>query len=350
MMKRLFSILALVSLMVMVDVSAAQGDTLPDNAYISGVSGHAQKHSLSCEARSAADLAAFWGIRFGENEFLDALPRAENPEQGFVGTPDGLWGSLPPDDYGVHAGPVAATLQAFGLAAEAYKDLSWDDLRKEIDNGRPVIIWVIGQMWAGRAEEYEAPDGSTSRVAAFEHTMILVGYDQTTVQVVDAYTGLYQTYWQSVFLNSWSVLGNMAIFVTGPGDQQSQAPIAATGDTYTVQPGDFLSEVADRFGVPWQNLAELNSITYPYTIYAGQVLNLPGGANSAPSAVDFQIRLPLVQRGHIQQLQPPTATEVGATGATSQVTARVLMKGSYKAPVEVHRMHRIGSGDLTQLP
>ncbi len=350
MMKRLISILALVSIMVMVDVSAAQGDTAPEFAYISGVSGQAQKHSLSCEARSAADLAAFWGIRFGENEFLAALPRAENPEQGFVGSPDGIWGSLPPDSYGVHAGPVAATLQAFGLAAEAYKDLSWDDLQKEINDGRPVIVWVIGQMWAGKAEEYEAPDGSTSRVAAFEHTMILVGYDQTTVEVVDAYTGLDQTYWQSVFLNSWSVLGNMAIFVSGLTDQQNQAPIELPGDTYTVQPGDYLSEVADRFGIPWQNLAELNSISYPYTIYAGQVLSLPGGADGTPSGVDYLVRLPLVQRGHTQQLQPPTTTEVGASAGASQVTARVVMKGSYKSSTGMHRMHRISSGDLTQLP
>jgi hypothetical protein len=66
-MKLILRILALAALMILADVSATQGTDLPDSAYITGVHGHPQKHSLSCESRSAADLAAFWGISLGEN-------------------------------------------------------------------------------------------------------------------------------------------------------------------------------------------------------------------------------------------------------------------------------------------
>jgi uncharacterized protein YvpB/LysM repeat protein len=314
-MKRLFHIIALVTLLILVDFSSAHGDSLPDYAYISGLSGHAQGYSLSCEARSAADWAAFWGVSIGETEFLDALPNSDNPDEGYVGDPNEAWGHLPPHGYGVHAGPVAETLRDFGLKAEAHNDLGWDDLREEINAGRPVIVWVIGQMWGGSPVEYEAEDGSTSRVAAFEHTMILTGYSSDNVQVVDAYSGQYQTYWLNSFLNSWAVLGNMAVFGSGEVISHDDAPPEAQGESYTVQKGDYLIALAKRFGITWQELAEMNSIGYPFTIYPGQVLQLPGGAaqesepvsqpepepepaEPAPTIreVNFRIRLPIIQR------------------------------------------------------
>jgi uncharacterized protein YvpB len=319
MMKRLFRIFMLVTLLILVDVSTAQGDSLPESAYISGVNGHAQKHSLSCEARSAADLATFWGIRFGENEFLQALPRADNPEKGFVGDPDDTWGYLPPQGYGVHADPVADTLRGYGLEAEALNNLGWDDLRAEINAGHPVIVWVIGQMWGGMPVDYEAQDGSTARVAAFEHTMILTGYNQDTVQVVDAYSGLYQTYRLSTFLNSWAVLGNMAVFGSREVSNQVEPAPEAHAESYTVQPGDYLVALAKRFGTTWQELAQLNSIGYPFTIHPGQELRLPGGledgADLVPEpvpvelpptnkVVNFQACIPLVQRDYAAQFTP----------------------------------------------
>jgi uncharacterized protein YvpB len=319
-MMRLIRIITLVALLVLMDVSVAQGDTLPDDAYISGLRGHAQSYSLSCESRSAADLAAFWGVSIGETEFLEALPTADNPEVGFVGSPNEAWGSIPPHGYGVHAGPVAETLREFGLEAEAHNNLEWDDLRGEISGNRPVIVWVIGQMWGGTPVEYEAPDGSTARVAAFEHTMILVGYSPEAVQVVDAYSGQYQTYGLKTFLKSWAVLGNMAVFgwIEAPGGDAAVKP-EAHGESYTVQPGDYLVALADRFGTTWRELAELNSINYPYTIYSGQVLQLPGGEQPQVEPTDLAltnqqagtlILLPMVQRNNPTQIAPSTVTSI----------------------------------------
>lgn len=307
MVKRLLRILALAALLFLVDVSVVHGDALPDSAYISGVNGHAQKHSLSCEARSAADLATFWGIRIGENEFLEALPRSDNPDSGFVGSPDNAWGNIPPHGYGVYAGPVADTLRTFGLQAEAHNNLSWDDLRAQIYAGRPVIVWVIGQMWGGTTTEYTAPDGSTSRVANYEHTMILTGYNQDTVQVVDAYSGQYQTYWVSTFLHSWAVLGNMAVFTSLDTEILANPPVDTHTDTYTVQSGDYLIALARRFSTSWEKLAEINSIGYPFVIHPGQELKIPSDeaqqaeivvsqpATTAKTA-NFIVHLPIVQR------------------------------------------------------
>lgn len=55
--------------------------------------------------------------------------------------------------------------------------------------------------------------------------------------------------------------------------------------TYTVQPGDTLSSIANQYGVSWQDLWQANTSTVsdPNVITAGQVLNLPGSGASQSS-------------------------------------------------------------------
>jgi uncharacterized protein YvpB len=263
----------------------ARADSIPDSASISGLVGHAQSYSLSCEARSAVDWMAYWGVSANEADFLAQLPRSENPDRGFVGQPNDIWGNIPPLSYGVHAEPVAALLRQYGLQAEAQRDLNWDDLRQEIANGHPVIVWIIGQMWPGTPRSYTDSEGHNTLVASFEHTMILVGYDPSYVSVVDAFSGQKLTYGLQPFLSSWSVLGNMAVTGQKSGEDpaeeflpvdEDQPTSAYAGATYVVQRGDFLIALAERFGVSWRELAEWNNIRYPYMLYPGQVLEVHG--------------------------------------------------------------------------
>ncbi len=55
-------------------------------------------------------------------------------------------------------------------------------------------------------------------------------------------------------------------------------PPPATGDTYTVQPGDTLSQIARRYGTTVMELARINGIANPSAIAAGQVLRLNASA------------------------------------------------------------------------
>jgi uncharacterized protein YvpB/LysM repeat protein len=295
--------------------SPVRADPIPRQAYIKGVSGNAQTYRLSCESRSAVDWAAYWGVNIRERKFLNNLPRSDNPETGFVGSPNGEWGNIPPAAYGVHAQPVAALLREFGLEAQARRNMTWDELRIEIAAGRPVIVWIIGEMWGGSAQKYRAANGEVVAVARFEHTVIVTGYNADTVRIIDAYTGQTRTYARKAFLNSWRVLGNMAVTggrgqtggsamepppaqptptppskppvdprtltervfipaVYGGSTQIQSAAPAASADRYTVKRGDYLSAVANKFGLDWGQLARLNGLSYPYTIYAGQVLKL----------------------------------------------------------------------------
>jgi uncharacterized protein YvpB len=185
--------------------------SLPKQAYIKGIVGHKQSMSLSCESRSAVDWAAFWGVKLGEKKFLEKLPRSDNPDLGFVGNPNDAWGNIPPASYGVHAKPIAVLLKQYGFEAQAHKQFGWEDLKAEIAAGRPVIVWVIGQMWSGKPAKIKVKDGKTVSVAKNEHTMLVIGYDPQKVFVVDAYSGATQSYPKATFLKSWLVLGNMAV-------------------------------------------------------------------------------------------------------------------------------------------
>jgi LysM repeat protein len=53
-------------------------------------------------------------------------------------------------------------------------------------------------------------------------------------------------------------------------------PQPTAGDIYVVQPGDFLSGIGEKLGIPWQLIAEANGIEGPdYTIQPGQELIIP---------------------------------------------------------------------------
>jgi uncharacterized protein YvpB len=183
---------------------------LPDSHRIH-VSGQAMWFSLDCEARTAVDLAGYFGISINELDFLKAMPYSDDPEEGFVGRYNGVQGRTPPGDYGIHAPPVAALLRSFGLNAKAHKGLSFDTIRKEIANDRPVMVWVVGSVWQGSPISYTASNGNATTVAILEHTVMVIGYGPDYVTILDG--SMVYNRSMSAFSGSWGVLGNMAITV-----------------------------------------------------------------------------------------------------------------------------------------
>ncbi len=189
--------------------TASPTPTPPSESHIQGIQGRWQAYSLDCESRSAVDWAAYFGVQINETAFFNALPVSDNPDRGFVGNVHAPWGQIPPNDYGVHAKPIARLLRDYGLDAKAVRGLTWDALRAEIAAGNPVIVWVIGHVGQGTPVSYTSSDGHETVVARFEHTVIVIGYTEHEVAVLDGYW----VYTHSVkdFLDSWGVLGNMAV-------------------------------------------------------------------------------------------------------------------------------------------
>jgi len=180
------------------------------------VVGQLQTRNLSCESRSATDLARYWDVAVGELEFLNALGQSDNPHQGFVGDVDMLPGSLPPYGYGVYAEPVAAILRSYGLDARSVYYLGLDGLRAELLAGRPVLIWATYQMTLYEPREWVSGDGQSSTVVPFMHTFLATGFDQQGIFVLDAYDATVQYYADAVFLNVWNLFDQMAVLVNGP--------------------------------------------------------------------------------------------------------------------------------------
>ena len=182
---------------------------LPVSHYIYGITGHKQYFPLGCEAAVTRDWALYFGMEINEFEFQHKLPLSDNPEVGFVGSVNSKWGQAPPYAYGVHAGPVAQLLQEYGMPATAVKDYSLTLLKQQIAGDRPVIVWVIGNVVGGIPYEYTAKDGQKVIVAAYEHVVIVTGYNETHIRYMN--NGKFFEAPVKVFLNSWKVLGNMAL-------------------------------------------------------------------------------------------------------------------------------------------
>ncbi len=183
--------------------------TLPTEARIEGVTGFGQALPLSCEARAAVDWANFFGVHILEMDFFNRLPKSEDPELGFVGSPYGTWGQIPPDPYGIHAEPVAELLRRYGLKAAAGRGVDLGQVQAEVSAGRPVIVWVVGHVEPGTGVQIKIHE-QTRTVARFEHTVMVIGYDPQYIMILD--NGQVYLRLIDVFNQSWGALDNMAIY------------------------------------------------------------------------------------------------------------------------------------------
>lgn len=183
---------------------------LPAEHYIRTIFSAKQYFSLGCEARAAVDWAGYFDVEINEFSFQYELPLSDNPDKGFVGDVNGPWGQVPPYAYGVHARPVADLLNEYGLPASGTKSLTIEQIKAELASDQPVIAWVIGNMSSGPAAEFTDQEGDTTQVAAYEHVVILTGYNTDTIRYVT--NGKFYDIPTDVFARSWAVLGNMALF------------------------------------------------------------------------------------------------------------------------------------------
>lgn len=84
----------------------------------------------------------------------------------------------------------------------------------------------------------------------------------------------------------WGVLLWGLLATVGEGRAYAQAEVGS----YTVQSGDTLFTIAQRFGVAVDTLVTLNQIADPSMISVGQVLLIPGAAATTPPAATAQVQ------------------------------------------------------------
>ena len=185
---------------------------LPESHYIWNIWGHRQYFAIGCEASAADDWAWYFGVDINEFNFQMELPLSDNPDLGFVGSVDGPWGQVPPFAYGVHAAPIAKVLKEnYGMNAVAAKNFTIEEIKREIAADQPVIAWVIGNVVGGIPYEYTDEAGNTVTVAAYEHVVIVTGYNEESLRYMN--NGKFYDVQYEYFENSWSVLGNMVVYL-----------------------------------------------------------------------------------------------------------------------------------------
>jgi uncharacterized protein YvpB len=191
---------------------AGSGGSMPESHYIWNIWGHRQYFGIGCEAAAAVDWADYFGVTVSEFNFQLRLPFSDNPDLGFVGSVDGPWGQIPPYAYGVHAAPIAAVLQEYyGMNAVGMKGFTIEQIKQEIASDQPVIVWVIGNCVGGIPYEYIDKEGNAVIVAAYEHVVILTGYNEETIRYMS--NGKFYDIPYANFENTWSVLENMVVYL-----------------------------------------------------------------------------------------------------------------------------------------
>jgi LysM repeat protein len=93
---------------------------------------------------------------------------------------------------------------------------------------------------------------------------------------------------------------------------EALARVQGGGVTYTVRPGDTLSQIAQRHGTTVDALVRLNNIHNPNLIYPGQELRLPPSSALAPAPAPRPAPAPTPNLG-----QPPSG--VGGSAPIGQI-------------------------------
>lgn len=82
---------------------------------------------------------------------------------------------------------------------------------------------------------------------------------------------------------------------------------AAGGQVYVVQPGDTLSQIAAQLGIPVDRLVEANELTDPNRLSVGQKLKIPAGGSATAVQADRPVASAAATDGQIEQLLEQTA-------------------------------------------
>ncbi len=127
--------------------------------------------------------------------------------------------------------------------------------------------------------------------------------------------------------------------------------------SYTVQPGETLSEIAKENGIPLDDLMRLNSLTDPDAIIAGQILYLPIGASEfvAPdiTTADADEESESVAGSTDEPTDEPPAETAAETPEstleTTTPTPRPLLRQSDNPIATLNRIYTVRSGDTLPL-
>lgn len=70
-------------------------------------------------------------------------------------------------------------------------------------------------------------------------------------------------------------VNNQPLNINQQNTASAEKEIVSGGIEYTVQSGDTLATIGEKYGVEWKKIAQINKIEEPYTVKTGQKLIIP---------------------------------------------------------------------------
>jgi uncharacterized protein YvpB/transposase-like protein len=176
--------------------------------YVPNVVTYKQKRNLSCEYAATHIATAMFGNAIPEDVYINSVPQAKNPHNGYRGNIDGWWGNT--DDYGVYPEALLPVLNDYGFVGEIfYSEGATDTLKAHIDAGHPVLVWL--GFWGDTRVRLH--DDGTYSVATGTHVVTVYGYDDDGVYVSDPAKADLDFYSWEEFVGMWKVLDGMSMAV-----------------------------------------------------------------------------------------------------------------------------------------
>ncbi len=105
---------------------------------------------------------------------------------------------------------------------------------------------------------------------------------------------------------------NTADDITEPADTPEAVDKGTENTFYIVERGDSLSRIGARLGVAWRDIADINCIKAPYTIYIGQALVVPSPVNNTKPETAPAITHTVVRGNTLSALAQKYNTTVAA--------------------------------------
>jgi LysM repeat protein len=180
--------------------------------------------------------------------------------------------------------------------------------------GRPPVL-------AGELEAAAPPEPTTHIVQPGENLYLIAEFYGVTVQDLVRANDI---------PNANRIWAGQMLIIPAPGSALSAAaqPTGTgllPGDQvtlYSVQPGDTMNGLAERFGIPVWQLAEANDIANPNRLYAGQVLAIPTHLLDTGLLLTANPAPVVVASSPPAESDPVTVTAVVPPDRPAQVTPR----------------------------
>lgn len=166
-----------------------------------------------CEVTSLAAAMRFKGFKVDKGELADKyLPKNNmvklgNPETEYLGNPRDIYnGYFCYEDALIQTVANYNTVTGQSCTADKISNQGASRIYKELQKGNPVVVWVT--------RDWEQPRTGLNGLLANEHCVVISGFTDVSVTIVDPLLGIYKTDRQK-FEEIWMQMGCRAVSVSG---------------------------------------------------------------------------------------------------------------------------------------